>query len=309
MKLQKNHIVFACAMLLIAGIAFFASSNATQVIAQGQKEEAPSLDVVENANDPAIQMGLVPHKALYGIELASKKSGSQIVNINGQMFYDWSSGCEGWNSNHRFNLLYEYADTPPMKITSDFSTYETFDGENLNFTSQRKRNGELFEELRGIAHMSEEVQKAIYSMPEGLEFDLPPGTLFPMRHTMDVVEKLKSGQKFFKATIFDGSDEDGPLEINAFIGKRAEISEAVMQNENIDGALLENNAWNVQLAFFPMTSETAAADYEMKLTFHENGVISQMFVDYGDFSVSQNLIALEAVPQNGCMDLKESETQ
>ena len=251
-------------------------------------------------NDPAIQMGFRPHRALYEIKLSGKKSGTQIVNIGGQMLYEWKSNCDAWNSNHRFNLLYEYADTPPMRITSDFSTYESFDGRSLNFTSQRKRNGSLFEELRGYAALTNSQQVAKYSIPEDLEYDLTPDTLFPMRHTMDVLKNIRAGKKFYKATIFDGSDEDGPLEINTFIGKKIDLSDNWKEVSAVDRGLLDGDAWNVRLAFFPLVDPQTTADYEMSLVFHENGVISRMDVEYSDFSVTQELIALEELNGNDC---------
>ena len=55
----------------------------------------------------------------------------------------------------------------------------------------------------------------------------------------------------------------------------------------------------MRLAFFPLNNEEAISDYEMTLVFHKNSVISDMVIDYDDFSVSQKLIALEPVSE-GC---------
>ena len=41
------------------------------------------------AAELSIMDDLVPHKALYDIKMVSKDSGSQILNISGQMFYEW----------------------------------------------------------------------------------------------------------------------------------------------------------------------------------------------------------------------------
>lgn len=283
-----------------------APSQAVKQEENAKKSESP---LQANANDPARRTGFTPHKALYDIKLVGKKSSSQVVNIAGQMMYDWEGGCEGWSSNHRFDVLYEYADSAPMRITSDFSTYELFDGQSLQFITQRKREGELFEELRGSASiLPGEAGKAVLRVPEGMSFDLPAGTLFPMQHTMAVLKAIKQGEKFFKATIFDGSDQDGPVEVNAFIGAEvqyaaseidkgeiaaSEIAEGEKKNDSVDEALLKARAWNVRLAFFPLNDNEASADYEMSLVFHENGVISDMVVEYGDFSVAQTLSALD----------------
>lgn len=251
------------------------------------------------AIDKALEAGLAPHKALYDIRLAGSKSGAQILNVSGQMLYEWQPDCEGWISNHRFNLLYEYADSPAMTITSDFSTVEDFDGRSLQFISQRKRNGELFEELRGSGMFQAAGNKgeASFSEPAGLSFELPEGAVFPMGHTLGVMEAVRTGQKFYQTVIFDGSDQEGPVEVNAFIGKPVSFNglknKALAEKE----ALLKAPARNVRLAFFPMSSGASDSDYEMSLVLHDNGVISDMLIEYDDFSVTQTLVAVE--PLNG----------
>jgi hypothetical protein len=244
--------------------------------------------------DRARAAGFTPHKALYEIKLAGTKSGSQIANITGQMMYEWQPACDAWVSNHRFNLYYEYADTPAMRIASDFTTYEPFDGKSINFTSQRKRDGELIEELRGDAQVDDTGKgAAIYTLPRGLEFDMPAGSMFPMNHTLNVLDAIRQGKKFYHGVVFDGSDEDGPVEINAVIGKPVPPENVLKSSKDLDATLLKSPAHEIRLAFFPLTNSSEASDYEMNITFHENGIISDMFIEYDDFSITQKLVALE----------------
>ncbi|MCB1562237.1 MAG: DUF1849 family protein [Alphaproteobacteria bacterium] len=249
-------------------------------------------------------LGFKPHKALYDIRLSGTKSGSQIVNIAGQMFYEWQPVCDAWTSDHRFNILYEYADSPPMRITSDFSTHETFDGTSFSFSSRRRRDGEVFEELRGYAAIDGDgTGTADYTMPEGVSFALPQGALFPMAHSIGMAEAIKAGKTFYSAVIFDGSDEEGPVEINTFIGKTVDGSSVLEDSPNLDKALLSSPAHEVRLAFFPLEKDTAAADYEMNLVFHDNGVISDMEIEYDDFTITQKLIAIEPL-EDSCNALR-----
>jgi hypothetical protein len=251
---------------------------------------APAVDIA------AIEKhaGIAAHKALYDIKLTGIKSGSQIVNISGQMLYEWQPSCDGWLANHRFNLMYEYADSEPMRITSDFSTFESFDGKSLDFTSQRKRDGQLFEEFRGRATLTADgTGEAIYTLPDGLEFDLKNG-MFPMMHTVNVLKSIKDGKKFFNATVFDGADDEGPVEINAFVGKNPPVPD-VKPSKKIDAALLKSPAHTVRLAFFPVKDSSPTSDYEMDISLHDNGVVSEMFIEYDDFSITQKLVALEPV--------------
>lgn len=252
------------------------------------------------ALDRATQAGFVPHKALYDVSLSSKKSSAKVANISGKMFYEWRPSCDAWISSHRFDMLYEYVELPAVRVKSDFSTHETFDGKTFNFTSQRKRaDDSLLEELRGSAGD----QSADFSIPENLSFDLPQGTLFPMAHTLSVFEKIKAGEKFYNTTIFDGSDKEGPVDVNSFIGKAAKYTPPKQHKQNIDQALVNNDSWNIRLAFFPYDSSDTSSDYEMSLIFHANGVVSDMIIEYSDFSVSQKLIAIE--PLEGVCDPSE----
>lgn len=245
---------------------------------------------------------LAPHKALYDIRLTASKSGSQVLNISGKMFFEWKASCEGWISDHRFNLLYEYADAPAMQIASNFSTFERNNGRGLDFSSRRTRDGELYQELRGRVDLDAKgAGKAVYSHPPALTFDLPPGTLFPSSHTTALLRAIAAGKTFFNAVVFDGSDEEGPVEINAFLGAPVNaLAARPMAGPKIDSSLLNTRAWKVHMAFFPLADTKSESDYEMDMIFHENGVISDMKINYEDFSIAQTLVAVERLPAEAC---------
>lgn len=244
---------------------------------------------------------LAAHKALYNIEMTSKRSSSQVLNIHGQMYFSLQPSCEAWSTNHRFNLYYEYADSPPMQISSDFTTYEPLDGKSFDFNSRRKRDGEMYQELRGTAMRDEAgLAHVTYTTPEGLTFDMPKGGLFPMAHTAAMMDSIRAGNKVFNAVVFDGSDEEGPIEINTIVNKPMSIPAALTTTPAIDSTLVSSPAHKVRMAFFPINDDNPAADYEMDVVLHDNGVISDMNVDYGEFSVSQKLVALEKVNTPTC---------
>jgi hypothetical protein len=54
------------------------------------------------------------------------------------------------------------------------------------------------------------------------------------------------------------------------------------------------------MAFFKLNTDTGAPDYEMNLNLLSNGVARRMQIDYGDFSVTGNLVEIEALPSPGC---------
>lgn len=243
---------------------------------------------------------LVPHKALYSIEMISKRSSSQVLNIQGQMYFALQPTCEAWRTDHRFKLRYEYADNAPMDITSDFTTYEPRDGKGFDFNSRRRRDGELYQELRGSAVREPDGSATVtYALPEGLTFTMDKGGLFPMAHTEAMMKMIADGHKTFNATVFDGSDEEGPIEINTIVGKPVDPS-LIKVSTGLDQTLLAPKARKVRMAFFPLADDSESSDYEMDVVLHDNGVISAMTVDYGEFSVSQKLVALEKIDAPEC---------
>lgn len=247
---------------------------------------------------PQEAISIVPHKALYDIKMVTRHSGAQVLNIKGQMSFEWRQGCDAWTTDHRFRLRYDYADSPPMDVISDFSTYETLDGKSLIFTSRRQRNGEVYEEMRGRAGDG----KVAYSIPEGVSYDIPAETLFPMAHTVQLLQQIKRGKNFFNAVIFDGSDDEGPVEINAFVGKPVNAMAFIKPAPELNAELLNTPAHNVRMAFFPLSQDEAESDYEMNVVLHDNGIISDMLVEYDDFSVTQKLVAVERLPGEKCPD-------
>jgi hypothetical protein len=247
-----------------------------------------------------IAKGLQSHKAVYDIDLIATHSGSQILNISGQMAYEWQKGCDAWLTDHQFKLFYEYADAPGMIISSDFSTYEMMDGKRFDFTSRRSRNGEMYQEIRGRATRGEKGGEVVYSLPETLRFDLRKDSYFPVGHTLRLIDHAHKGDKFFTTELFDGSDEEGPVEINAFIGKVTDPAKGMAKSDKIDASLLKSKAWNVRMAVFPAADQEEKSDYEMSAVFLENGIISDMTIEYDDFSVKQRLISLEKLPAQNC---------
>lgn len=245
---------------------------------------------------------LAPHKAIYNIKMTAKSSASPVLNIGGEMFFEMKAGCEAWTTDHRFNLNYEYADSPPMMVTSDFTTYEAYKGGTLVFNARRKRNGELFEEVRGRAEIAPGKEgAALFTMPDGMRYNLPVGTLYPMAHTAQLRDHVAAGKTFFAATIFDGSNEDGPVEISAFIGRPVDAAALIKPGPEIDADLIAAPARRLRMGFFPLSKSESSPDYEMTALFHDNGIISDMVVEYKEFTVHQTLKALEKQPPEDCV--------
>jgi len=249
-----------------------------------------------------------PHRALYEVTLSSVKSGGQLIDIRGKMFFEWKKTCESWTTDHKSSLVYEYADGTSSRINSDFASYETLDGKNLNFSSRRENNGVPFEEFRGHASLQANADgSASFTIPGDVNFKLPKNTFFPMQHTYEILKRANNGERFFNATLFDGSDDQGPQQVNVFIGGKTDAQKGVASSKKIDKSLLTAPAHSMRLAFFPSedgpdSPEAGAAEYEMDLVALDNGVVSDIKIIYDTFTISQKLVALEKIDMPACTE-------
>lgn len=242
---------------------------------------------------------LASHKAIYDIRMKSTQTGSQVMDVRGKMLFTFKKSCDGWISNHKFALNYEYTGSPPVDVETNFTSFEGFGGKSLNFSSNRLTNGEPDQQLRGLATVTGDGKNiAKYSIPEDLSFVLTGNTLFPAAHTLRLIEAAQKGEKIVNAQVFDGSDDKGPVEINAIIGKRT----LPQPDTKLDKALAGGEGWSMRLAVFPTAQDDnqTISDYEMTMNLLENGVIKDMTVDYHNFSVTQKLVAIEPLKEDKC---------
>lgn len=248
---------------------------------------------------------LVNHKALYDFKLLSVEPGMGLNDVRGKMFFEQEDVCDAWTADHRFTTEHQYAEQPPVLNTSHYVAFESKDGKQFNFSSERQENGETTEQLRGhVEAAADGTGKAIYSRPDNLKYDLPKGYFLSTAHTIEIIRRARAGERSFNAVVFDGTDADGPVEINTFIGKKAtadEIRKIAAVGPKIDTALLVPEAWHIRMAVFPLiNTEDMSPSYEMDMLLHDNGVVSDAQINYKTFKLRQSLSALEKLPQKKC---------
>ncbi len=257
---------------------------------------------------------MASHKAIYDFRMLGISSGSGgLSDIRGSMYYEQADACEGWTTDHRFTSEYFYPERPSMLNVSQYTAWEAKDGSVFQFNSERQENGEPGEQLRGSVDLhADGSASAAYSRPPDLSFALPAGYYLPVRHTAELVRRARNGDKIFHAVLFDGTDADGPVEVNAVITRQLTPQELAAialdadgkPNPRIAAGLVAGPAWHVRMAVFPLYpkegDDTAVPSYEMDMDLHDNGIVSKAVVDYKQFKVAQTLTALEPLPPARC---------
>lgn len=238
---------------------------------------------------------MVAHRAAYRLTLDQTRNNANITSARGAMLYEVGDACEGWTTRQRFTLTLMDRDGQEIETTSDYSTYETKDGQSLRFSLTQTSQGAVSQRIQGQASLTPQGGTVRYTDPETKEDVLPPGTLLPTIHTIAALAAARSGQRLVQAPLFDGTNPDGAQDTTTVIS-------AWLQPQAIERfpALSTLGSARIRVAFFDRgPNGSGQPDYEVGLRYFENGVADELKMDFGEFVVDGRMQELALTP-SGC---------
>ena len=249
--------------------------------------------------DPAAN--ILPHRAGYELTLKSVRSGSGIIDVTGILSYDWTDSCDGWIIDQRYVLQLIRGDGPVVEISASYANWESKDGLRYRFNVKRTRGPEDEEdaaEVEGEATLDGKGKggTAEFRKPESRQIKLPAGTLFPTEHTLLLIEKAKAGEKFDRHPVFDGAEVEGPSMMTAFLLPKRDVPPGGKPSM----LTASGPVWPVTIAVFSGGDKTETPSFEMTLYLQENGVVPELTMDYGDFSVRGRMKIFQPLKKAEC---------
>ena len=239
---------------------------------------------------------LASHRAVYDLALASAASGSGIVGARGRLALEWADACDGYTLHQRVRNVVERTGGAHVADLT-VSTWEAGDGSAFRFSSRHVVNDKTVEEILGRAHIRGDDRVASFNKPRRPALELPPGTMFPTRHTLELIERAARGATFVEATVFDGASAEGVQRTGAAIlGFHAP---GTYRGEG-ETMLARLRSWRMRLAYFEHGDGRADSQPEFEIGFRlfENGVATDVVIDYGDFALEGVLTLLEPQPSD-----------
>ncbi len=236
---------------------------------------------------------MAAHRALYQLTLQSARGGRQIAAAHGTMGYEVVDVCDGWATRQRLRMDITNSEGQDTNMDSDYATWEAKDGLSFRFHMVQKSDSAITNQTDGSAHLTRtggpgEVQ---YRLPKETKADLPAGTLFPMMHTLAIINTAREGKKFLALPLFDGTDEDG-YEYSSIA-----IMDWKPPFATDQPVLTPLASTRVRVAFFDHTSDASTPTYEVAMRYWENGVAGGMLMDFGDFVMNAKLTELTPLPK------------
>lgn len=249
-----------------------------------------ALAVTAVAGPAAAVSTIVPHRAVYTMHLARGGS-SAVAAVSGTMLFEWADTCDGWTVSQRWRMIYLYNTGEEVEVSQNLTSWESKDGLRYRFFIRRMQNGDVASEVRGEARLDDADGggTANYTLPDEKTIDLPPGTLFPTAHSIKVIERAEAGDRLLYAVVFDGSDEDGLFDVSAVIGDKAPPS----GDKDASPLIADTPSWPISLAFYLSGMAAIVPEHEQFIRLHQNGVVDDLIIDYGDYTVDARLQRVE----------------
>lgn len=236
--------------------------------------------------------GLLAHKALYTLTLNSAK-GSDITAARGTMGYEVTDACDGWAVRQQLNMTLTNAEGQDIQMVSDYTTLEAKDGLKFRYHMKQMTDTAVTSQTDGQASLQKTggPGEAHYSIPHDSTVALPPGTVFPMAHTVDLINAAREHKHFLSLPLFDGTDESG-IEDSFIV-----ILDWKPPAQNKWQALSGLPSTNVHISFFDHKASAQTPSYEVTMRYWENGVADNMLMNFGDFVMKAEMKEFSPQPK------------
>ena len=236
---------------------------------------------------------LAAHRALYELTLDASRGGRQVVAAHGTMGYEVVDVCDGWATRQRLQMAITNTEGTDTDMDSDYATWEAKDGLSFRFHMVQKSDGTISNQTDGGAHLTKPggPGEVAYRAPKEVKMPLPAGTLFPMMHTLTIINAARDGKKFIALPLFDGTDEDG------FEDSSIVILDWKAPFHTDRPILTPLSSTRVRIAFFDHATGAPTPTYEAAMRYWENGVADGMLMDFGDFVMKAKLTELTPIPR------------
>lgn len=235
---------------------------------------------------------LIPHRAVYDLQLDRADEKSGISSLSGRMVYEFNgSACEGYTTNFRFVTRIDMEEQPQRVTDQQTTTFEASDGNAFRFVNKTFVDKDLVKEVRGDAKLSPKETSVELTQPQVEKLELKSAQ-FPTRHMEELIAKATAGERFYQTSLFDGSEDANRVVATTVVV--GEEQNAADDETKAMGKLAGDQNWPVSIAYFDdKEKQDGLPVYRINFKLYRNGITRDLRMDYGDFSMKGKLVKLD----------------
>jgi EipB-like len=244
---------------------------------------------------------LAPHRAFYDLEVKRMEQGNNISTIKGRLAYEITgSSCDGYAVSYRIANRILYAEGGSQLIDTQMSSWESGDGLEMDLTQKQFVDARLSSESRV------KVKKEGAGLPgkgeiiaaESKAFETAPMAIFPAQYQLKLIDAATRGDTRDASLVFEGSDDEKSMTAISFIGTKKVATGLPAQGaEMLSGAA----AWPVSISYYPTEGQAdSSPQYQANFLMLDNGISTDLVMDYGSYALSGKLTKLELLSSDAC---------
>ncbi len=242
---------------------------------------------------------LVPHRAVYRLNLIENTNRSTWESVVGRMVYELSgSPCDGYKQQFRQMIILSNSEGG-RQVLDDFSLVnEAPDGKSLEFFSKNIGKDDLVETISGNAQRLDEDIIVHYMSPTRSEFHLPQQTSFPVAYTRALITAALSGRKSLDVLQFDGTDNKMTAQRTFAIIGAEKTGNRESELDLVTKTFGKQRFWPVTIGFG--YDGQASSEYSIFQEILENGVAIHLILDLKEFKLSGQLQSITPLDEKKC---------
>ncbi|MEF2073246.1 EipB family protein [Consotaella aegiceratis] len=265
---------------------------------------------------------IASHRAVYDLTLAQQ--GQDIIDAQGRIALELHNSCDHFDLNYRF--VARFVEDQEMILTDQRTTSrETMAGDRFEFTTQAFVDGVQHSVTKGEAVNDGNATRVELEEPAAQTFELPL-SVFPMKHTVELIEQAEMGRRIVEVPIFDGDQDANQLLTSTAIiipdatrdaetagrsGPKPDSKQATAQTkpdggdakgkQAIRSALAGLKSWRVSESYYSADSnEDGMPIFRTAYRLYENGVSDELLLDYGSYALEGGLSTLDYLDAPAC---------
>ncbi len=258
------------------------AASVVEAVEQQKSVEEISPKAAPVKPDEPQSFKLMPHKAIYDIQLHPRKKPNDptVSKVTGQSSIEIVKTKEGWVYRQNLEVQIHYHDGTTTAIERNIASWESLT--EVSFHIENFRDGASESLLQGGAEVTEEGGWRVYfQKPEMDGFMTNQQLVFPIGHLEKILETIEKGKNILSDQIvFDAAYEvHDPVRINTVITPLKDKRVSLKDNS----LLPSSKIWRLQEALYDLESADPVPDYEeSNVDLFSTGVISTKEITWGE---------------------------
>lgn len=247
---------------------------------------------------------VAPHRAIYDLKLLRANDGASLQSATGKLAFEIDgSSCDGFTVNFRMATRYRQGEGKVTVIDTMTNSFENAGATELRHQvretvdgtprdSERIKFSRPAPDAAGTGEMS--------SKPDE-PFTVPAGASLPMQHQLRLMALGAAGGGRDSSIVYDGSDGANAFRAISFVGREKPPGTIARDGGNPAAAPLKTaRAWPMTVSYYAVDGQAETPEYQVSFDMYENGVVTGLVLDYGEFALSGTLTDLKLLDSPSC---------